>query len=179
MRRVWGAQREISRQVSQLRIGATLNTSSVSTQRGFDSAGRAHYGTGVQSHRHQFRVIYGDTDMMGIVYYGNYFRYFEAGRSELLRAVGLPYMQLEAAGYALPVASASAKYHASARYDELLTLETTVVAVRMGSLQMGYRLEREEDGVLIATGETLHACVGKKTGRVTRIPAMLRERLAT
>ena len=131
----------------------------------------------MRTHRHQFRVIYGDTDMMGIVYYGNYFRYFEAGRSEFLRAAGLPYGDLEEAGYALPVASAAAKYHASARYDDLLTLETTVDAVRMGSLRMTYRLVREADETLIATGETVHACVGK-SGRVVRIPTMLRERLS-
>lgn len=130
----------------------------------------------MRSHRHQFRVIYGDTDMMGVVYYGNYFRYFEAGRSELLRAAGLPYGEIEKSGYMLPVASASAKYHAPARYDELLTLDTIVDAVRMGSLCMTYRLVREADAQLIATGETVHACVGP-SGRVTRIPQMLREKL--
>ena len=114
--------------------------------------------------------------MMGVVYYGNYFRYFEAGRSEFLRAAGLPYLELEQAGYALPVASASAKYHASARYDELLTLETSVTAVKLGSLHMGYRLLRDADKQLIATGETVHACIGP-SGRITRIPSMLRERL--
>lgn len=130
----------------------------------------------MRTHHHQFRVIYGDTDMMGVVYYGNYFRYFEAGRSEFLRAAGLPYGELEEAGFALPVASASAKYHASARYDDLLTLETSVEAIRMGSLRMAYRLVREPDGLLIATGETVHACVGT-SGKVTRIPDLLRDRL--
>ena len=114
--------------------------------------------------------------MMGVVYYGNYFRYFEAGRSEFLRAAGLPYGKLEKAGYMLPVASASAKYHASARYDELLTLETSVDAVKLGSLKMRYRLVRDADDLLITTGETVHACIGP-SGRVSRIPAMLRERL--
>ena len=114
--------------------------------------------------------------MMGVVYYGNYFRYFEAGRSEFLRAAGLPYSELESDGYMLPVASTAAKYHASARYDDLLTLETKVEAVRMGSLRMSYRLVREADDQLIATGETVHACIGP-SGRVTRIPQKLRERL--
>ncbi len=132
----------------------------------------------MRSHRHQFRVIYGDTDMMGVVYYGNYFRYFEAGRSEFLRAAGLPYSELEREGYMLPVASASAKYHASARYDDLLTLETNLEAVRMASLRMSYRLVREADDQLVATGETVHACVGP-SGRVARIPSALRERLSS
>lgn len=127
----------------------------------------------MRSHVHRFRVIYGDTDMMGIVYYANYFRYFEAGRSEFLRAAGLTYTELEARGYGLPVASASAKYLASARYDDELTLRTTVERLRFGSLVMGYDLRREADGALIATGETVHACVGP-AGKVVRLPDDLR-----
>ena len=164
------AQRVFRLGLPQLRIIAVAVTQRI------DSPGRDHYGRCVRSHRHQFRVIYGDTDMMGVVYYGNYFRYFEAGRSEFLRAAGLPYGAFETAGYMLPITSASAKYRASARYDDLLTLETTVSAVKMASLQMTYRLVREADDSLIATGETVHACVDR-SGRVTRIPPMLREKL--
>ena len=114
--------------------------------------------------------------MMGVVYYANYFRYFEAGRNELLRAAGIEYRRLEADGYALPVASASAKYVASARYDDELELETRVEQLRFGSVRMSYELRRVADGATIATGETLHACVGAE-GRVVRLPDALRERL--
>ncbi len=127
----------------------------------------------MHSHRHRFRVIYGDTDMMGVVYYANYFRYFEAGRNEFLRAAGLLYSSLEERGYALPVASASAKYLSSARYDDELTLEVRIEQVRFGSLRMGYSLMREQDDTLIATGETVHACVGR-SGKVVRLPDDLR-----
>lgn len=127
----------------------------------------------MHSHLHRFRVIYGDTDMMGVVYYANYFRYFEAGRNEFLRAAGLVYTSLEARGYALPVASAQAKYVSPARYDDELTLEVTVVQVRFGSLKMAYRLTREADDCLITTGETVHACVGPQ-GKVVRLPDDLR-----
>lgn len=133
----------------------------------------------MREHHHRFRVIYGDTDMMGVVYYANYFRYFEAGRNELLRAAGLEYRRFETMGFMLPVTDAQAKYQASARYDDELLLTTTVDRVRFGSLQISYRLERpESDGTLtlIATGATTHACVGK-TGRVTRFPPEFRTAL--
>lgn len=121
------------------------------------------------SNHHTFRPIYGDTDMMGVVYYANYFRYFEAGRTELLRAVGFRYKEFEKSGFALPVVNASARYHAPARYDDELTLETTVSQVRFSTVTMTYRLTRVTDESLIATGETRHACIGPD-GRVVRLP---------
>jgi acyl-CoA thioester hydrolase len=121
------------------------------------------------SNRHTFRPIYGDTDMMGVVYYANYFRYFEAGRTEFLRAVGFQYKEFEKSGFALPVVSASARYHAPARYDDELSLETTLSEVRFSTVRMTYRLVRVIDEALIATGETRHACVGAD-GRVVRLP---------
>lgn len=128
------------------------------------------------SHTHRLRVIYGDTDMMGVVYYANYFRYFEAGRTELLRATGFDYRHMEETGYALPVASASAKYHRSATYDDELILETTVVEVGFSRIKMSYRMTRSRDQEVIATGETVHACVGPG-GRLVRLPEELRRRL--
>lgn len=119
-------------------------------------------------------MIYGDTDRMGVVYYANYFRFFEAGRNELLRSAGLDYRSLEAMGYMLPVTDAKAKYHAPAHYDDELTLTTALAQVRFGSLRITYALLRESDAVGIATGETTHACVGRD-GRVCRLPAALRE----
>lgn len=132
----------------------------------------------VREHRHRLRVIYGDTDMMGVVYYANYFRYFEAGRNELLRAAGLEYRSFEAMGYMLPVTDAVAKYHASARYDDVLDITTSVERVRRGSMIIAYRLEREDpDGpCLIATGATTHACLDGR-GRVVRFPDVFRDAL--
>lgn len=126
---------------------------------------------------HRFRPIYGDTDQMGVVYYANYLRFFEAGRTELLRALRIPYREIEAEGYFLPVSKAEVRYHAPARYDDDLSLETELVSVRHASIQIGYRLTRLTDQVLIATGATEHACIGPG-GRVTRMPSALREALA-
>lgn len=131
----------------------------------------------MRRHEHTFRVLYGDTDMMGVVYYANYFRYFEAGRNEFMRAAGLVYTTLEERGFTLPVASASAKYVSPARYDDELTLEVHVEQVRFGSIRLAYRLRRDSDDTLIATGETVQACVSR-AGRVVRLPDDLRACLA-
>jgi len=123
----------------------------------------------------QLRVIYGDTDQMGVVYYANYLRFFEAGRNEFIRAKGLRYRDFEET-YALrlPVTEASVAYKAPARYDDLLTLEVGLAEVRRASARFGYRLLR--DGALLATGHTVHACVDL-AGKVQRLPPALLERL--
>ncbi|HSN91934.1 MAG TPA: thioesterase family protein [Anaeromyxobacteraceae bacterium] len=122
------------------------------------------------------RVIYGDTDQAGIVYYANYLRYFEAGRTEFIRAKGLRYRDFEERyGLLLPVAEAKVTYRAPARYDDLLTVETTLVEARRASARFEYRIVR--DGEVVAVGHTIHACVGSD-GRVRRLPGDLLERLA-
>lgn len=130
----------------------------------------------MRKNRHTFRVIYGDTDMMGVVYYANYLRYFEAGRTELLRALGVNYRELEASGYALPCVNAAVQYKQPARYDDELELETTVADVGLGSVRISYRLFKKIDDTLITTGETTHACVGP-SGKIARLPQTLREKI--
>lgn len=124
----------------------------------------------------RIRVIYGDTDQMGVVYYANYLRFFEAGRNEFLRAKGMTYRDFEEQSrLQLPVVEAGVSYKVPARYDDLLTVETALVALRRASARFGYRVLRGDD--LIATGHTIHACVGLD-GRVERLPRHLLERLA-
>jgi acyl-CoA thioester hydrolase len=121
--------------------------------------------------RTQIRVIYGDTDQMGVVYYANYLRYFEAGRNELIRARGLRYRDFEARfGLLLPVVEAGVKYVEAARYDDLISVETTLAEVRRASARFTYRLLRDQD--LLATGFTVHACIDPQ-GRVRRLPTEL------
>ncbi len=123
------------------------------------------------------RVIYGDTDQMGVVYYANYLRFFEAGRNEFIRAKGLRYRDFEEQHrLTLPVVEAAVSYKVPARYDDLLTVETSLTEVRRASARFGYRLLRE-DGTLLATGHTVHACVDLG-GRVQRMPDALLGRLA-
>ena len=124
----------------------------------------------------EIRVIYGDTDQMGVVYYANYLRYFEAGRNELIRAKGLRYRDFEERfALRLPVAEARVSYRIPARYDDLVTVETRLAEVRRASARFEYRLVRGAE--LLATGETVHACVDLE-GRVHRLPPELVEALA-
>lgn len=123
---------------------------------------------------HRHRVIYGDTDAMGIVYYANYLRFFEIGRTEYVRARGGLYRAMEADGLMLPVTDVGAKYVASARYDDVLLIKTRVEDLGHATLTFEYRLERAEDGELLCKGFTRHACVNRATGRATRMPAHVR-----
>jgi acyl-CoA thioester hydrolase len=116
----------------------------------------------------QLRVIYGDTDQMGVVYYANYLRFFEAGRNEFLRAKGARYRDVERQHrLLLPVTEAHVAYRAPARYDDLLTVETALSSLRRVSLRFDYRVLRE--GTLLATGHTVHGCLDPE-GRIQRMP---------
>jgi acyl-CoA thioester hydrolase len=125
--------------------------------------------------RTELRVIYGDTDQMGVVYYANYLRYFEAGRNEFLRAKGLCYRDLEARfGLQLPVAEAGTVYRRPARYDDLIAVDTSLVGLGRATARFEYRVVR--DGELLATGFTVHACLDAQ-GKMRRLPAELSGRL--
>lgn len=128
------------------------------------------------TNRTSYRVIYGDTDQMGVVYYANYLRWFERGRSELLRQIGLPYATIEAAGFHFPVTEVSCRYTQSARYDEVVAIETDLTELRRASLLFQYRVSREDDGALLADGFTRHACLDHG-GQLTRIPKILEDAL--
>src|SRR5688500_5477813 len=118
------------------------------------------------------RVIYGDTDQMGVVYYANYLRYFEAGRNELLRARGVRYRDLERSHQLfLPVVDAQVSYNSRARYDDLLSVHTDLGRIGRASVRFVYEVVREEASgrVLIASGGTTHACVDGD-GQVRPVP---------
>lgn len=123
-----------------------------------------------------YRVIYGDTDQMGVVYYANFLRWFERGRSEFLRQIGVPYSTIEAEGLHFPVTEAQCRYLQSARYDDVVLIETMLTELGRASLRFGYRITREADGALLATGSTQHACIDG-AGRIARIPKTLQEAL--
>ena len=116
-----------------------------------------------------YRVIYGDTDQMGVAYYGNYLRWFEIGRTELLRQIGVPYTSIEEKGLRFPVTEVSCRYFRPSRYDDVITIETTLTSLGRATMTFSYRLLLKEDGVPIASGWTKHACLDEK-GEVTKIP---------
>jgi acyl-CoA thioester hydrolase len=128
----------------------------------------------ILSHKTSCRVIYGDTDNMGFAYYANYLRWFEIGRTELLRAWGLPYSEIEPKGVLLPVAEAQCKYHTPAKYDDLLTIEAALDAAYKGGLKIDYRILSQDEKILHATGYTRHAYMNPQ-GRVVRPPKFMRD----
>ena len=123
-----------------------------------------------------YRVIYGDTDQMGVVYYANYLRWFERGRSEFLRQIGLPYSTIEQHGFHFPVTEVTCRYANSARYDDTIEIETELAELGRASLWFNYRIVRKTSQDLLATGRTKHACIDQ-SGKVTRIPTMLLDAL--
>ncbi len=127
-------------------------------------------------HRFEIRVRYGDTDQMGWAYYGNYLRWFEIGRAEMLRSLGRSYRSIEEdEGVLLPVLEARCKYLQGARYDDLVTIESGVLWVARATLRFGYRL-LDPAGRVMALGFTEHCCTDRHA-RPLRPPAALRELL--
>lgn len=123
------------------------------------------------------RVRYAETDQMGVVYYSNYFVWFEVGRTDLLRESGLTYRELEAQGVSLPVIEAQCEYHRSARYDDDLEILTTGALLSPVRVEFTYRIVKPEDGAELATGRTVHAVLDRE-GRPCRLPARASELFA-
>ncbi|MGC4002604.1 MAG: thioesterase family protein [Pirellulales bacterium] len=121
-------------------------------------------------HALTLRVWYQETDAMARLHHANYLTYFELGRTELLRAGGYTYKQVEDEGYLLVVAEMHVRYFLPAAYDDELTLTTTVLESKGARIRHGYELKRGDD--LLATGESVIACVDR-TGRVKRLPEWL------
>lgn len=120
---------------------------------------------------HQVRVIFGDTDQMGVVYYANYLRYFEGARAAMLRSLGRSQIDLDRWGVGFPVYEAHTRYRKPAGYEDLLDVHVHVDQLRAASMRFVYEVRR--GGELLADGWTLHACVDRE-GRPTRIPGELR-----
>ena len=116
------------------------------------------------------RVRYAETDQMGIVYYANYLIWFELGRVELLRSLGLAYSSLEKDhSIILPVVDAHCRYRAPARYDDEILIETRPVLLRGTVLKFAYRILRKspdgQEPALLAEGETVHVVCDDKLER--------------
>lgn len=121
-------------------------------------------------HQIQIRVRYPETDPMGLLHHGNYLMYFEIGRTELLRASGGNYRQMEESGLFCVVVRAEVRYHRPARYDDLLTLQTTVTRITPAKIEHEYRLLRDDE--LLAVGKVTLAMVDRE-GNVCRVPEWL------
>jgi acyl-CoA thioester hydrolase len=124
------------------------------------------------------RVRYAETDQMGVVYHSNYLVWFEVGRVELIRQMGLNYKQMEEEdGCGISVVDVHVRYRAPARYDDELVIETRLLAARGAVIKFGYRILRISDGILLSEGETVHVCVGRDMKKMC-LPPKYAERFA-
>jgi acyl-CoA thioester hydrolase len=123
----------------------------------------------------QVTVRYAETDMMRVVYHGSYLPWFEIGRTTLLKEHGLPYRQLEADGFFLPVLEVSVKYLRPAHYDDALTIRTTMIERPTLRIRLNYEVRRGE--TLLATGQTSHAFIDRQ-GRPVRPPPAFASKMA-
>jgi acyl-CoA thioester hydrolase len=121
----------------------------------------------LREHEIEFRVRYQETDAQGRVHHANYFTYFEIGRTELLRASGYNYRQLEKEGWMLVVHEITCKYHQPACYDDLLRLRTTIIEARGARVVNEYQVFRGD--LLLVEGRSVVACIDHQ-GRVRRLP---------
>ena len=124
------------------------------------------------THKTTCRVRYADTDKMGFVYHANYFRWFEVGRSEMFRSMGIPYKSIESKGIFLPLSEIHCKFNAPSQYDDILLIETSLDSHYRAGMKFDYQIFSENGDKLLASGYTKHACVDSG-GRVVRPPKFL------
>ncbi len=124
--------------------------------------------------RTQITVRYAETDMMGIVYHGNYLPWFEVGRTTLLKECGLPYRELETQGYLLPVVELGVKFAKPALYDDTVTIITRLHERPLLRIRLDYEIRRGDD--LLVTGFTVHGFINK-VGEPVRPPALFTEKM--
>jgi acyl-CoA thioester hydrolase len=114
------------------------------------------------------RVRYADTDKMGVTYYSKYLEWFEVGRTELLREIGMPYSLMEKDGIALPVIEVYCRYHAAAVYDQLVRIVSAVKELPRATIRIQYQIYNENEDLLVE-GYTIHSFIGNG-GRPVRPP---------
>ncbi len=131
----------------------------------------------MQSNSHSFRVRYGETDKMGVVYHGNYAQYLEMGRVEWLRSLGISYRSMEENGIMLPVISLQLQYKKSAYYDDLLTVETRLVKTPSVKIIFDYKIYNEARELLVEANTVL-AFMDMKTNKPTKCPDYVLEKIA-
>jgi len=131
----------------------------------------------VVGHTIHLRVRYEETDTMQVVHYSKYLVYFEAGRIELLRSLGLVYRELERDGLLIPVVKAVADYHAPARFDDEIMVRTWISKVGTSSIRFDNEITKLPENELLCAGHTVHVLVDKG-GKPIKVPQEIRKRLS-
>lgn len=124
----------------------------------------------------EFRVRYSETDQMGVVYHTNYLVWCEIGRTDLIRRAGCTYAELEHRGVLLAVSEATIRYHAAARYDDLIRVETTLTDVRSRAVTFDYVITSADTGQRLASARTVLVSIDR-SGRPTKLPDDFRGQL--
>lgn len=118
----------------------------------------------------EHRVHFYDTDMMGVSHHANYIKWFEIGRVEYLRSVGITLTEMMEDGFLFPITEVSAKYVSPSRFDEIIQIETTAAALTRAKMVFDYQVFRPADGTLLVTGHTQNVYANRETGHITRLP---------
>ena len=124
----------------------------------------------------EFRVRYGETDQMGVVYHGNYAQYFEMGRTGWLREMGFSYKEMEESGVMLPVLKLNINYKKSARYDDLIKVKTRLVKLPSATIEFVYEIVNEKDEIL-TTGNSVLVFIDANRNRPTKCPDYILDKL--
>ncbi len=124
----------------------------------------------------EFRVRYAETDQMGVVYHSHYLVWCEVGRTDYIRRLGMPYAEIERQGTKLAVAEATLRYHAPARYDDLVRVETTLDEVRSRTISFTYRIVNADTGTRLVSASTTLISLDA-AGKPTAFPADFRARM--
>ena len=118
----------------------------------------------------QYKVHFFDTDTMGVVHHSNYIRWFEIGRVEYLRNIGIDLNDMMLDGILFPITKVEAQYHSPAYFDDLLEIETTAVALTKAKMEFEYKVFRNGDDKVLVTGFTQNVFTNKESGKITRLP---------
>jgi len=125
----------------------------------------------------EIRIYYADTDHEGVAYYANYLKWFEIGRTEILRQCGYDYSDIEKKNIIVPVVEVKCSYKQSAKYNDLIIIKTTIGNLGNSSIRFNYEIIRKSDNELLAEAHTINVFVDRKTMESMKIPEELRKAL--
>lgn len=120
--------------------------------------------------RTKYQVHFYDTDTMGVVHHSNYIRWFEIGRVEYLRKLGVDLNEMMADGILFPITKVEAQYHSPAHFDDILEIETTAKALTKAKMEFEYKVFRSGEDKVLVTGFSQNVFTNKETGKISRLP---------
>lgn len=125
----------------------------------------------------ELKIYYGDTDAGGVVYYANYLKYFEIGRTEILKDNGIEYADMEKKGIIAPVVNVNCDYKGSAKYNDDIIIITSIEKLGNSSITFNYKILRKYDEKVLVEGSTVNVLVDIKTKKPIPIPDSMKEKL--